>query len=77
MMMFKTTTYLYNVLMIEFGGLVLEDRAASHLETEESAHWLLGSVRLLLALLLLLWDNWSCGGYWSCLGCCLLALLYN
>lgn len=43
--------------MIEFRSFLFEACTASHLETEECTHGLLGGALLLLALLLLLWGS--------------------
>jgi hypothetical protein len=63
-------TYLDDVFMVKFGGLTLESSASCHLETEESTHWFLWGVSLLLAFLLLLRGSCDCWG-----GCGSLALL--
>ena len=48
--------------MVKFGGLSLESGASRHLEAEESTHWFLWCISLLLAFLLLLRSSSDCGG---------------
>ena len=48
--------------MVKLGGLTLESSASRHLEAEESTHWFLWSVSLLLAFLLLLRSSSECWG---------------
>jgi hypothetical protein len=58
--------------MVKLGGLSLESSASRHLEAEESTHWFLWCVSLLLAFLLLLRscsDRWGSCGSLALLGC--------
>ena len=63
--------------MVKFRGFSLEPSASCHLEAEESTHWLLWCVSLLLALLLLQrssyygYDCWSSCGSLALFGSCL------
>jgi hypothetical protein len=43
--------------MVKVRSLIFKVLATSHLETEESTHWLLRCVGILLALDLFLWDD--------------------
>jgi hypothetical protein len=48
-------TYLDDVLMVKVWCFLLEASTSCHLEAEESTHWFLGSISLLLTLQLFIW----------------------